>query len=271
MLTTIKRLIPKRAKPFIRYARTLGRGRECPICGIELRKFLPLSAMWRGDLEIKGVKHASTGFETLSLSNYECPRCFASDRCRLYRLYLEERLPRAPAADRPAFIHFAPEASQLTAWIKAHPGITYRSADLFRDDVDDKVDICRMTAYEDARFDIALCSHILEHVDAPEAATRELFRILKPGGWAIVMVPILTTIAHTFEDPTVTDEAGRWRHFGQGDHLRVFAKGDFVTMLGNAGFTVQQLGAAHFSEDRLRRAGIDLKAVLYVAEKPARV
>jgi SAM-dependent methyltransferase len=41
-------------------------------------------------------------------------------------------------------------------------------------------------AVEDATFDLVLCTQVLEHVDAPGAALREIARVLKPGGHAFV-------------------------------------------------------------------------------------
>ena len=58
------------------------------------------------------------------------------------------------------------------------------------------------TAYdipvEDASFDSAICTAVLEHLEEPEAALRETFRVLKPGGYAIYSVPF---IWHLHEEP----------------------------------------------------------------------
>jgi SAM-dependent methyltransferase len=50
----------------------------------------------------------------------------------------------------------------------------------------------------DASFDTALCTSVLEHLEEPEAALRECFRLLRPGGCAIYSVPF---IWHVHEAP----------------------------------------------------------------------
>ena len=58
------------------------------------------------------------------------------------------------------------------------------------------------TAYEipvpEASFDTALCTAVLEHLEEPEQALRECFRVLRPGGNAFYIVPF---IWHIHEEP----------------------------------------------------------------------
>jgi len=58
------------------------------------------------------------------------------------------------------------------------------------------------TAYqipvEDASFDSAICTAVLEHLEEPELALRECYRVLKPGGVAIYSVPFFW---HLHEEP----------------------------------------------------------------------
>jgi hypothetical protein len=65
---------------------------------------------------------------------------------------------------------------------------------------------------------------------------RELRRVLKPSGWAIIQVPI--TAPQTFEDPSITDPRDRERIFGQTDHVRVYGP-DYRDRLAMAGFSVK--------------------------------
>ncbi len=43
--------------------------------------------------------------------------------------------------------------------------------------------------YGDATFDMAICSHVLEHLQHPRKAMAEIGRVLKPGGRFIFLTP----------------------------------------------------------------------------------
>jgi SAM-dependent methyltransferase len=66
---------------------------------------------------------------------------------------------------------------------------------------------------------------------------RELFRLLKPGGFALLTVPVNPSRQQTYENPEVTTPAERWAHFSAHDHLRYYGL-DFADRLAAAGFVV---------------------------------
>ena len=74
--------------------------------------------------------------------------------------------------------------------------------------------------WPDSSFDIIYCSHVLEHVPDDLKAIGEIFRVLIPGGWALIQVPISKKA--TLEDPSVTDPGERERLFWQNDHVRLY-------------------------------------------------
>jgi SAM-dependent methyltransferase len=164
-------------------------------------------------------------------------------------------------------VDFAP-AQALSRRLKRYPFIEYRSADLARHTVDDRVDITDMRAYDDASIDLFLCSHILEHVPQDRKAMREMFRTLRPGALAVVMVPLVHGVDETHEDAAIDTPELRWRYYGAGDHVRQYGKADFVKRLTETGFRVDRLGVAVFGEAVFESAGIARDSVLYVAHKP---
>ena len=115
------------------------------------------------------------------------------------------------------------------------PHVEYVSADINPDRAMVQMDIADIH-YPDNTFDIIHCSHVLEHVPDDIQAMRQLCRVLKHGGCAIVAVPI--TAKETFQDPSVTTPAERERIYGLYDHLRRYGP-DVEQRLAKAGFDVQ--------------------------------
>tara|TARA_B100000963_G_scaffold326779_1_gene314103 strand:+ start:3626 stop:4468 length:843 start_codon:yes stop_codon:yes gene_type:complete len=242
----------------------------CSICKQKFDRFISLSSICNGkflvDVDVNNVIYSVNDYETLSIENFMCPVCGAQDKARMYALYLSKKLEEYIPGQKVKLLHFAPEAG-LENLLKYDARVDYRSADLLRDNVDDRVDLTDMRIYADCSFDAVICSHILEHIPSDKAAVRELYRVLKRGGWGIVMVPILTTLTHTFEDFTKTTEAERIKHFGQEDHVRIYAKNDFISLLETARFLVRQLGLNYFGKDKFENNGLSEKSVLYLVQK----
>lgn len=67
---------------------------------------------------------------------------------------------------------------------------------------------------------------------------KELWRVLKPGGWAIMQVPIDLNREQTYEDPAIKSPEDRKRFFGQEDHVRWYGL-DYKDRLELAGFRVK--------------------------------
>ena len=165
---------------------------KCNICG-KVSKFSSLEDWLDRTLVEKGFPYPLSAFETLNYKRYGCSYCQASDRDRLYRLYFDKFLTKRKLK----LIDFAPSTG-LQEYLKSRKNILYRSADLYMQDVDDKVDITDMKKYKNGQFDFFICSHILEHVD-DKKTLNELYRILRKGGKGILMTPII-------DDDSVFDE-----------------------------------------------------------------
>jgi SAM-dependent methyltransferase len=187
---------------------------SCPVCDWRFREFLPHGLVPR--------------------RNARCPRCSSLERQRLLYLYLERRTTFFQ--DRLRVLHFAPEPYfQRFGSLRNLEVVT---ADLSYPTVDVNLDITALPL-RDGAFDVVLCSHVLEHVPDDRAAMREIHRVLKPGGWAVLMVPWDRARAETFEDPSVSEPADRERLFGQRDHVRLYGA-DYVERLEQAGFNVTE-------------------------------
>jgi SAM-dependent methyltransferase len=240
----------------------------CPVCGVELAAFKPGAASYERMVRAHDYIYPLSAIETFNVAAYSCPSCDASDRERLYALYLDRVFAGRDTARRYRLLEFAPSFG-LSRKLKRSAFVDYRSADLYRNNVDDRVDITDMRAYADASFDVVLCSHVLEHVPDDRRAMRELHRILRSDGFAIVMVPLVHGVDETNEDFAIDSPALRWKYFGSDDHVRQYGKRDFADRLAAAGFEIERLGVGFFGEQAFRRAGIAADSVLYVVRRAA--
>jgi SAM-dependent methyltransferase len=192
----------------LRELRHVGLRYRCPICGGRWRSLLPVANRERA----------------------ECPRCGSYERHRLLWLYLSRG---ALLSGVKLMLHVAPEPC-LERRLSTIRELDYVSGDLEPRPGQLRLDVTALP-FEDRHFDAIICSHVLEHVPDDRRALSELSRVLRPDGWAILLVPILRET--TIEDPNETDPAERLRRFGQRDHVRVYGD-DFYDRLRDAGFGV---------------------------------
>jgi SAM-dependent methyltransferase len=163
-----------------------------------------------------------------------CPQCSSLERHRLLKLWLDGST-NAIAGRR--LLHFAPEAA--VAGLLRPLASQYVTADLAPGS-DLRLNIEKMDL-PDGAFEAVVCSHVLEHVD-DGAALSEIFRVIRPGGLALLMVPLIEGWDTSYEDSAITSAEGRELHFGQWDHVRYYGA-DFADRVRNAGFKVDRYTA----------------------------
>ena len=214
----------------------VGRGRECPVCGTQRRKFLPY------------------GYVT-SRDNALCPNCLSLERHRLLWLWLQRESDLFER--RPRLLHVAPEVCLMRHLRKAYKGHEedYVTADLESPLADLHFDIQHIPLADES-FDVVFCNHIMEHVEDDLQAMREIHRVMRRGeGWGVILSPVELEREKTFEDDSITDPEERTRIFGQYDHRRVYGR-DYADRLREAGFEVEDLDYAAIltAEERERYA-----------------
>lgn len=90
----------------------------------------------------------------------------------------------------------------------------------------------------DSTADIAICSHVLEHLPRPAFTMGEIFRILKPGGLLLVGVPTAPKfIAKLREKQFARQLADGSRTLGQ--HIHVFDPERLSQLAERSGFRVE--------------------------------
>jgi SAM-dependent methyltransferase len=148
-------------------------------------------------------------------------------------------------------LHLAPEKF-LVEHLKPRPDVNYISGDLMTSESMSKIDLTELQFW-DAQFDLIICSHVLEHIPDDLKAMTEMHRVLRPGGFLLVMVPMFGDT--TYEDPSITDPNERKRLFGQSDHVRKYGR-DIATRLQRAGFETRLWpGPADVNEGTLEMIG----------------
>jgi len=166
-----------------------------------------------------------------------CGGCLSHPRHRSYDFVIRNIFSRLSASGKSRVLHFAPE-SQLEQRLRAHPQVDYLSVDIDYRKAMRKEDVTALS-FPDNTFDVIVCIHVFEHIDNDEKAMREVFRVLKPDGVALLDVPIDETREETFEDPTIVDPAERTKAYWQWDHVRLYGN-DYGCKLEAAGFTVEK-------------------------------
>jgi len=168
-------------------------------------------------------------------NNVLSPSTLSLERHRLLWLYLQNETDFFTAKEIKKVLHFAPE-QEFYKRFKKQKNIQYTTTDLLSPLADVKADICNLP-FEDNQYDLLFCNHVLEHIPDDTKAMKELYRVLKPGGMAILQIPQDLNRATTFSDDSITDEKERAAIFGQYDHVRVYGR-DYFDKLRAIGFTV---------------------------------
>jgi SAM-dependent methyltransferase len=224
---------------------------HCPVCRANLRGFSPDPRTGRPDAM--------------------CPVCGAMERHRFIWRYLEEETPLGRAELR--VLHAAPETC-FEQRIRALPGVAYVTMDLEREDVMVKADLQKLD-FEDGAFDLVICNHVLEHVADDRAAMRETFRVLGPGGRAIVSVPgpdpavgFPRELERTVEDPAVRTPEQRRRRYGHPGHVRQYGR-DLAERLRAVGYRVRFTAyGADFDPTEKARLGVYDSYPIYDCTRP---
>ena len=192
---------------------------KCNVCGWEGVRFYP---------------NTGPGYFELDVN---CPRCHCIHRYRSLAAVLDTVTDYF--SEDTMVIEVAPIRSFQAYSLQRKKGCNYVSFDLKRFGME-RGDLTKLH-FGDACCDFFLCFHVLEHVSDEAAAFREIFRVLRPGGRALLQVPIDYSLAETVEyggpNPLETG------------HVRRYSRSGFADRLLSHGFTFKTVSVQDLFED----------------------
>jgi predicted SAM-dependent methyltransferase len=185
------------------------------------------------------------------------PKNGARSRHRLVWLYLKAKTDIF--TKKSSLLHIAPEYCYFNK-LKAVTTLNYLPGDKMVDGYGKQSGVAYMDLLDlklkNNSVDYILCNHVLEHIPDDRKAMAEMYRVLIPGGAAIITVPIDEGLTETYEDSSITTPADRETHFGQWDHVRWYAK-DVKDRFEAIGFAVELVRYSdQFSKDDYERFGL---------------
>ena len=239
----------------------MGNAVTCPFCEKSFSRFRPTGVLdrlfWQSPEGMELLESPE-----INVADSQCPKCGSGERQRLLYFYLLKQI------DFLSFkgIKLLDVAPDDFLWDKVFSisDIKYTSIDITG--ARNPTEIMDITdlKFEDNSFDTIICLHVLEHIPEDIRAMRELHRVLKPGGWAILQVPIWAF--ETVEVPHATRNS-YLELYGHSDHVRRYGF-DYKDRLENSGFkvTVDEF-ARKLPIDFLSRYGLFETEDIYFCEK----
>lgn len=234
---------------------------ECYICHSTFDRFFP----YHGGLADFSLFVQQMQLIGSDVENFGCPFCLSNDRERHLFLYFD-RLKLWDEMKARSILHFAAERN-LSERISGCAPKQYVKADLFPRAADvQKIDILDIPFTPDT-FDFVICNHVLEHVADADRALREIHRVLRPGGRAVLQTPFSTLLHRTFEDDGIKTKELRLDVYGQDDHVRLFGR-DFFDRIQAAGLRLETCRHEEVATiDEARKYGMNSREDLILVRK----
>jgi len=242
----VRRLLPYRYRPLGAAIYWFGFRHQCPICGWYQRSFRPLSIDPR--------------FMDL------CSRCGSLGRHRLLWLFLKQKTELFTAPNK--LLHFAAEPCFSTR-LSRLKNLDYTTADIAGGDTPgmEKLDVTAIDK-ADNTFDCILCLHVLHQVLDDRLGMREILRVLKPGGWAILNSRMDLGLETTNDTFVHAEPEVRREHLGAADQLRIYGR-DFGQRIAQQGFEVQEVPFLdEIGSQAAEKYYLKTTPVIYLARKP---
>jgi len=213
----------------------LGNRKRCNVCGNTFSNFRPYNYGERSCI-LSEMKMIGS-----DVNNFSCPNCGAHDRTRHIFLYFS-RLDLWGKFEHSSILHCSPE-KHIYDKIKEIKYKEYVIGDIDPDRYNFSKEIVKIDLtnidFPDESFDIVIANHVLEHIPEYKIAIKEIYRVLKKGGFAILQTPYSELLKRTFQDEGINNDDLRLRFYGEKDHHRIFGD-DFFNVFKEMGFSIDR-------------------------------
>jgi SAM-dependent methyltransferase len=203
---------------------------HCPVCEQDVEGWVasPNAAL----LDLKVMD--DVGVVGSRLDKHLCPRCGCNDRDRHLWLYMQAAGLLDDLSET-RILHIAPEA-RLEPKLRQLGPRDYVGGDLIPQQPHHLAINIEQLQFEDDRFDLIICNHVLEHVNFPERAAAEFARCLAPGGRVVAQTPYSPLLKRSMELTVAVPHTFATYYYGQNDHVRIVGL-DLIETFHAAGFS----------------------------------
>ena len=203
---------------------------HCPVCDQDVEGWLASPHASVIDLKVMD----DVGVVGSRLDKHICPRCGCNDRDRHLWLYMQAAGLLDDLSET-RILHIAPEARLEPKLMKLGPR-DYVGGDLIPQQPHHVAINIEQMQFEDDRFDLVICNHVLEHVNFPERAVAEFARCLAPGGHVVAQTPYSPLLKRSMELTVAVHPGFATYYYGQNDHVRIVGL-DLIETFHAAGFS----------------------------------
>ncbi len=232
----------------------IGNKKQCYVCK---KKFNHFGKFRKGS---KGLNAFVVNLQVVGsdVDNFMCHFCGSNDRTRHLFMFFD-KLKLWEKFVNASVLHFAPEIT-IVEKIKSLKPESYAMGDLYPNKEEyQKMDITQIP-FQDDSIDVLICNHVLEHVPDYKKAFREIHRVLRAGGFAILQTPYSELLDQNFEDRNIDTDELRLFFYGQEDHVRFFSKKQFLHDLEETGFTLKIVNHTDiFTDEETQYYGVNKK------------
>jgi SAM-dependent methyltransferase len=233
ILKRLRKILRKILKAIRRFSNGLGSKRKCYICGKTFSYFTKYRGGSKGESDFrKQIDKVDSDFD-----NFGCMYCGCKDRERHLFMFFD-KLMLWENMENWRILHFAPEICLLNKISEQAP-LEYVKADLYPKNSDIMKINATAIPFSNDTFDFLIANHILEHIPDYRRALSEFYRILKPGGIAVLQTPYSKLLRNNFEDEGINSDELRFFFHGETVHVRTFGEKQFLKSLKDTGFSLQ--------------------------------